>query len=455
MTERNRAAEIEAALRGRDLVYFGTRGLDAEPLLGLPNLVSVFSLIAPLDASSVREISLELETRERVELDSYNLDLDHRPVIDKLRRELLRLFDDPCAVLPYRPCAFLSSAWFPRSDRVLYLGLFHEAQACFEHKPWVESQLARFGVRVLPWRYYADSEVRLIAEWAATQVLVLRANRTDGGVGVRLLRQPGDLEEQWPVHGDGFLAAAPYLYPSIPLNVNACVFRDGTVTLHGPSLQLIGVPQLTRLTFGYCGNDFARVCELDPHILDELEQITIRTGEWLYQNGYRGAFGIDLLLHEGVLYLTEVNPRFQGSTLLSTRIDAKLGRADVFLEHAAALLGLAPPEPLPLRELVSAQSRLSHLVLHNLHHLPVCVQPRTASDHTVETRLEPEPAVKVLSEAVAFEIDIPGAVTTDGTILSPEACTILDEESERLRPIAEDVRSCRSSRSTPGPPESK
>ncbi|MBI2839283.1 MAG: ATP-grasp domain-containing protein [Acidobacteria bacterium] len=435
MTAKKRLAEIEMALRGRQLVYFGTRGADAEPLLNLSNMAFVFSLIAPLDACSVREVSLEVETGERVELDSYNLDFDRREVIGDLRRRLLHLFDRPSAVLPYRPCAFLSSAWFPRSDRTLYLGMFHESQACFEHKPWVESQLSRFGVRVLPWRYWADSDRRLIGEWAAKEPLVLRANHTDGGAGVRLLRDAGALDTEWPMHGDGFLAAAPYLEHSIPLNVNACVFSDGRVTLHGPSLQIIGIPSLTRRAFGYCGNDFARTADLEPRVLDSLEEMSVRTGMWLHQNGYRGAFGIDALLHDGILYLTEVNPRFQGSSLHSARLDATLGRADVFLEHAAALLGFAARASRPLRELAREQPAVSHLILHNTLDVPVRVESETDASRNAQLRLVPAPAILVQSEAIAFEVVVPRSVTGDGTSLTPEACAIVSAELGRLHPV--------------------
>jgi hypothetical protein len=434
---RKRLTELEAALRGRQLIYFGTRGADAEPLLALPNLAAVFSLIAPLHARSVNEVSLEDRTQERVELDGYSLDLDQRAVITELRAILLHLFDRPCAVLPYRPCAFLSSAWFPRSDRALYLGVFHDLQACFEHKPWVERHLANRGVRVLPWRYWADVDVRLIAEWAAKQRLVLRSNRTDGGLGVRLIGGPEDLDAQWPAHSDGFLAAAPYLYPNIPLNVNACAFKDGAVTLHGPSLQVIGVPALTRRTFGYCGNDFASVGNLDTRILDDFEEMAVRTGQWLHENGYHGAFGIDALLHDGLLYLTEVNPRFQGSSLLSARIDTNLGRPNVFFEHAAALLGLAAPRRCPLRELARHQPCVSHLVLHNTSDAPVHVEPRPSRFGDVECRLEPAPTTRVSSDAITLQVIIQGPATSDGSSLAADARTAVNEHLRRVRRIAE------------------
>ena len=109
-----------------------------------------------------------------------------------------------------------------------------------------------------------------------------------------------------------FIAAAPYLVPNIPLNVNACVFSDSLVSLHSPSFQLIGLPGFTSRTFGYCGNDFAQVRELEGNVLDQLEHIVLESGKWLAGKGYVGAFGVDALLCKGQVYLTEINPRFQG-----------------------------------------------------------------------------------------------------------------------------------------------
>jgi hypothetical protein len=417
MDLRSRLEQIERALRGRQLVYFGTRGADAEALLKVENLSAVFSLVAPLAAGSVREISLETETKERVDLDSYNIDFDNRLVVGELRRQLLDAFTCLSVLVAYRPCAFLSSAWFPRSDRVQYLGLFHEMQACFEHKPWVESQLSALGVRVLPWRYWADNEMDLIREWAATQPLVLRSNRTDGGVGVRLVHSPEEVDDEWPSHCDGFLAASPYFVPSIPLNVNACVYADGAVTLHGPSLQLIGLEGMTGRRFGYCGNDFAGIAHMDAEILYDLEEITKVTGRWLHANGYRGAFGIDALLHDGRLYLTEVNPRFQGSSLMSSRIDRELGRPDIFLEHIAAFLGLPAQPSIRLHELAAAQPPLAHIICHNTGHGAIVPTPGYVIEHELECRLVPSAGVAVRSEAIAFEIIVRGSVTADGMSL--------------------------------------
>ena len=435
MSARKRISELTTALQGRQLIYFGTRGADAGALLAIPNFNFVFSLVAPLQASTVQELCLETITGERVDLDDYNIDFDQRPAVSEMRRSILRALERPSALLPYRPCAFLSSAWFPRSDRVKYLGLFHSLQACFEHKSWVETQLVAAGVPALSWRFFADEEAAIIKEWAETEPLVLRANRTDGGVGVRLVLNHEAVEAEWPSHTDGFISATSYLSGSLSLNLNACVFKDGSVSLHGPSVQVIGVPALTRRRFGYCGNDFAAASSLDPTILDALERLTISTAAWLRSQGYLGVFGIDSLVHEGQVFLTEVNPRFQGSSLLSARLDAALDRPNVFIEHAAAFLGLQATDYLPLRELAMAQPPLAHVVFHNTSQEVVRVADSDTSKIDVECRLLAGPDVEVHLDGITFEAVFPRAITGERGELTPDTALVIDSMRQRFFPI--------------------
>ena len=122
MKHRQRVHEIECRLAGRRLAFFGTRGADARPLTEIASFDTVFSQIAPLDGISIEETCLETERDERVDLNRYSIDADSSQAVRALRAAMLRSFGRPCAIVPYRPCAVLTSAWFPRSDRVLYLG---------------------------------------------------------------------------------------------------------------------------------------------------------------------------------------------------------------------------------------------------------------------------------------------------------------------------------------------
>lgn len=433
LSYRQRVREIEIRLGHRHLVYFGTRGTDARPLLELSQLDEVFSQIAPLGGVNIRETCLEALKKERVDLNRYSIDKDPHPTVAEIHAGLLRSFARPSAVVPYRPSAVLASAWFPRADRVLYLGVFHEKQACFEHKPWVETQLAEAGVRVLPWQYYSDDDKILIYEAAEAGPIVLRANRSDGGAGLELIRHPVELNEKWPAHHDGFLAAAPFLEGSVPLNVNACVFR-GEVVLHPPSLQLIGLAECTGRAFGYCGNDFARIAELDGATLDALDGVTRTAGRWLASQGYLGAFGIDALVDDGKVYLVEINPRFQGSSVLAADLMRELDVPDLFLDHVAAFLDLSPPHKLTLRDLVARQSPAAHVICYNRTAGPRRADALLPDSLALECSLSPAADIAVQPEGVLFDLRFHQAVTEGGMELSGAAQEQIEQARRSLYP---------------------
>ena len=426
------------------LIWFGTRGEDAQPLLALANFSEIFSLIAPMQSLSLaNEMCLESLRRERLDLDTYSLDEDHSREAGELRLGLLRSLREPAAILPYRPLSFLSSVFYPRKGHVNFLGMFHERQAPFEHKPWVETELQAAGVETVPWKYFADEDrQRVEDELAAFGSLVLRQNRSDGGAGLRLVRDARQLEAAWRLHPEGFFAAAPLLYPNVPINVNACAFADGSVSLHGPSLQLIGLPGLTCRTFGYCGNDFAAPRQLAATIWDEIEIMVAKVGRWLASKGYLGAFGVDALLSGNKVFLTEVNPRFQGSSALSAWLDGEMDLPDIFLCHLASHLGIEVTSRRTLRDLVAAQPPVSHVLAHNIADGAVRVTEicdPTPSHYRFQ--LLPAPGTVIAREAVVCKAIVQRSVTDDGLAIADEVTrTVLRFAASLLAtPNAEEV----------------
>jgi len=417
---------LERKLGKRGLVYFGTRGADARSLTDLKNFECIFSQIAPSGLAGVEEVCLESVTKRRVDLDAYNIDADvSRPVSD-LRGEMLRRFETLAAVVPYRAGAVLASAWFPRSDKVLHLGNFHELQDTFEHKPWVESQLSAAGVRTIPWRYFADSERPLIKEILENTPLVVRSNRSDGGTGVRFIHSAEDLDRDWPPHTDGFVATASFV-EGLPINVNAVVFPDSSVSRHGVSVQLVGIEGCTSRRFGYCGNDFAAAAALDTGDIQEIDRTLDAVAGWLARHGYRGAFGMDAILSENKVFVVELNPRFQGSSRLSAALDSESDRADMFLAHIGAFLDLAPPDQFTSRELMG-RPLAAHIVVHasSARMMEECVaDPPTGFD----VDLVSSEGVTVEAGAIWVDFITRSPVTSDGISLLESARSAVEVQN--------------------------
>lgn len=358
--------EVAHRLGRRKLVWAGLRGDDVEPLADLPNLAASFSILARYARrSKVTSLAYEDLTRKRNDPETWDID-DHLddPAAHSYRRSLLRELAGESALLPYRPSQFLSAIAFARREQCWNLGMFGAHQSAFEHKPWVETAVAGLGVPHLDWSYIADEEQLQARALIKTGDVMLRRTRTSGGEGMVRVRDARRLAEHWPRIPEAFASVSPYLRGGLPVNVGATVWKN-TVTVHHPSVQLIGIPGLVTREFGYCGNDFGRMRDEDPAIIDEIQDSTVKIGNWLQGNGYLGAFGVDYLIYKGHALFTEVNARFQGSTHLSCRLSIEAGEACLMLEHLAAHLGIeGPAGQRPLRETVAEMPDLAQIVFH-------------------------------------------------------------------------------------------
>ena len=412
-------AAIENALGSRKLIWIGTRGHDARPLLEIRQLTEIYSIAAKLGSLSVEvDYSLEDHTGSRPDLDTYNFDRDHGQAANEMRRAILAAVNGPTAIIAYRPFALLAALHYPRHDLLCQLAMFHERQITFEHKPWVESELRR-SVKVIPWTYRSTEDGhRSSAAFANNREVVFRFNRSDGGAGVRALQGQTDLDDGVRQVDDGFYAIAPLLEPHVALNVGGCVFPSGAYSLHGPSMQLIGVPTCTGRRFGYCGNDFGAIKNLDGGILDKYDQLVKKVAAWLHSQGYIGAFGVDALVYAGEVYLAEVNPRFQGSSAMSARIDQAVGRPDIYMAHIAAFMNLTGPAPVSLRDLVAESPGYAQIILHNLHDSPVRFVGPPAEGRGIEHELVPGPEISIQPDAILLRIVAGRSVTEDGRSIS-------------------------------------
>lgn len=405
MTSRRRAlAAISRSLGRRELIWGGLRADDVEAISDLEQLAGSFSIIGGYQRGGAVPSLVDYEdlTGVRHDLDAWDIE-DHSddPATHHFREAMLRCFTVPTALLPYRPSSFLSSIVLARRDLCLDLGLFAAHQALFEHKPWVETQLARLKIPQLRWRYYADEEKSIVRRLLRQGPVMLRVSRSSGGVGLVRVEDPDLLEERWPHRPEALVSVAPFLDGAMPLNIGATVWTDG-VTISHPSVQLIGVRDCAARPFGYCGNDFGLASELDIGVLDTIEGSVLQIGRWLHRFGYLGTFGVDFLLHEGVPLFTEINPRFQGSTHASSQISSEAGESCVMLDHLAAVLGQSAPARRPLRDLARSLPDFSHFVIHWQD------QPAEVEGRTARSVLE--------SEAGACRVDV---VTKSGVRIEP------------------------------------
>ena len=124
--------------------------------------------------------------------------------------------------------------------------------------------------------------------------------------------------------------------------IEGCVTRHGT--LAGPlQTELVGLPQLTPLPGGWCGNELVAgpAGPFAPATVRQALDGVAAIGAELRRAGYWGVFGLDFLLdvESGELYLGELNPRITGATPLTSQAALDEGLPPLLAFHLLEALG--------------------------------------------------------------------------------------------------------------------
>ncbi|RKN08345.1 ATP-grasp domain-containing protein [Streptomyces radicis] len=142
------------------------------------------------------------------------------------------------------------------------------------------------------------------------------------------------------------------------LTVSACVAGD-RVAVSAVSRQLVGVPELTPHWGGHCGNQLLGADDLPGAAYERAREAARAVGEELRLRGYRGVFGLDLVVDGADRVLAvEINPRFQTVVSLVQRAERAAGLLPSLALHVLACL----LPSVPVRTAAVAMPSLAQLV---------------------------------------------------------------------------------------------
>jgi hypothetical protein len=175
---------------------------------------------------------------------------------------------------------------------------------------------------------------------------------------------------------------------------------------------------MSRYVLGYCGNDFSRIRDLDAGILDELEEMVVQVEKWLASVGYLGVFGVDAIEYKGHVDFSEINPRFQNSSVIAAQLDQELDLPDMYLNQIAAFAGLSAPPHISLRELAKQQKGVSQIICNSQYSQPVFCRDIPGRKHEDrDCLLLPASDVEIVPEGMLFKLLVDGTVTENGQSL--------------------------------------
>lgn len=171
---------------------------------------------------------------------------------------------------------------------------------------------------------------------------ILQFNRAHTGSGTILIeseQQLKDLQKKFParpVRVTEFIAG--------PALTNNNVVWGGKVLMGNINYQITGLKPFTQTPFATIGNDWALPHKiLSPAQLKKYYKIAEDVGVRLVKNGWRGLFGIDVIMDEktGKLYLIEINARQPASTSYESQLQREKNDKGLttFAAHLLSLLG--------------------------------------------------------------------------------------------------------------------
>ena len=145
-----------------------------------------------------------------------------------------------------------------------------------------------------------------------------------------------------------------------------------------PSVQVVGIPGCTSRAETYCGNDFSAAGMVSKSIREEICTIMEKIGLFMGSKGFLGLFGMDFLLYGDQVLALEINPRFQGSTMLLSLLQVDRGEVPLAALHVMQFMGLMEAFSQTFLEHLKAAYRTpypgAHLIVHALGDTPCRIE---------------------------------------------------------------------------------
>lgn len=137
--------------------------------------------------------------------------------------------------------------------------------------------------------------------------------------------------------------------------VNGCVTKKG-IFVAGLQYQITGIAQLTPGKGSTIGNDWTHgFRSLSENARKQIFEITKKLGEIMQKDGYKGLFGVDLLVSGEEIFVIEVNARQTANISLQTKLEIQQNQIPLSLINLAEWLDIDLEGIEPSSQLVELQ----------------------------------------------------------------------------------------------------
>ncbi len=222
------------------------------------------------------------------------------------------------------------------------LGNDYELHQIFENKIKAVSHLEGAKIRTPKnqKKYFHELTHEKIIEQFGDK-FVLQEERAHTGSGTHFSISKDELENMSNEKAGNIVKISEYI-EGIPMTVNVCIYNN-SIYIGGLQYQITGIKELTSSVGATVGNDFDWFYskEISDELLVDLTTEISKIGKMLIEQGYRGLFGLDLIIKEDEAYLIEINARQTSNIPFQTYLEIEHGNTiPQFLMHIAEFLDI-------------------------------------------------------------------------------------------------------------------
>ncbi len=182
--------------------------------------------------------------------------------------------------------------------------------------------------------------------------IVIQLDRAHTGSGTFFIESLENWDEFIKNYNGNIVKVTEYISGE-PYTLNACI-ASSKIYISGLQYQITGYSELTDGKGSTVGNDWSYANtineDLKSRIVDEMQKI----GEVMQDKGYRGLFGVDLIVNGDDVKIIEINARQTANIPMQTKIELQSDVVPLSLLHLAEFLNIKIPFE-PAKELYNLE----------------------------------------------------------------------------------------------------
>ncbi|MEI6462674.1 MAG: ATP-grasp domain-containing protein [bacterium] len=167
---------------------------------------------------------------------------------------------------------------------------------------------------------------------------LIQFNRGHTGTGTRKIVKESDLADIKSSLPSTKVKVCKFIVGKT-ITFDAVATKKGTYVA-GLSEQITGQRHLTQNVFSTVGNNFKTDYFINEAIINKVFEMAQLVGNAMYKEGFRGLFGLDLIVSTDDVYLIEINARQPASTSFVNKLLVKNNQTPISLFHLAEYLNV-------------------------------------------------------------------------------------------------------------------